>query len=97
MVGPGDVARAAGARSHAQRRLDHGAEDFRVLAHAEIIIRAPDHYLSWTSLGMPDSVRVAASYPFEFNEHSITIFAAESSQRVREVAIVVHHHGSNFP
>jgi hypothetical protein len=65
--------------------------------HAEVIIRAPDHYLPWTSLRMPDSVRVAASDPFEFNEHPITIFAAESNQRVREVAIVVHHHSSNFP
>src|SRR5262245_33167472 len=96
MVGPRNISRPACACSHAQRRPDHGAKDFRVLAHAEVIIRAPDHYLARTFLRMPDGVRVAASYALEFNEHPITTFAAEPSQRVREVAILRQLQGSNF-
>ena len=43
MVGAGDVARAARARAHARRGLDHRADHLRVLAHAEIVVGAPDH------------------------------------------------------
>ncbi len=43
MIGAGDVAGAAGAGADAGRGLDHGADHFRMLAHAEIVVGAPDH------------------------------------------------------
>ena len=43
MIGARDVARAARARAHARRGLDHRADHLRVLAHAEIVVGAPDH------------------------------------------------------
>ena len=46
MVGAGDVAGAAGAGAHAGRGLDHGADHLGVLAHAEIVVGAPDHDLA---------------------------------------------------
>ena len=42
MVGAGNVARAAGARAHAARRLLERGDHVRVLAHAEIVVGAPD-------------------------------------------------------
>ncbi len=43
MMGAGDVAGAAGAGADARGGLDHGADHLRVLAHAEIVVGAPDH------------------------------------------------------
>ena len=42
VVGAGDVARAAGAGAAAVERLVHGRDHLRMLAHAEIVVRAPD-------------------------------------------------------
>ena len=46
MIGAGDVAGAARAGSHPGRGLDHGADHLRMLAHAEIVVGAPDHDLA---------------------------------------------------
>ena len=43
MIGTGNVAGTAGTGAKARRCRDHGADDFGVLPHAEIIVRAPDH------------------------------------------------------
>ena len=43
MIVAGDVASAAGAGSRSRRRLHHGADHLRMLTHAEVIVRAPDH------------------------------------------------------
>ena len=43
MIVAGDVAGAAGAGAHPGRGLHHGADDLGMLAHAEIVVRAPDH------------------------------------------------------
>ncbi len=43
MIGTGNVAGTAGAGAKARRGRDHGADDFRMLPHAEIIVRAPNH------------------------------------------------------
>ena len=42
MVGAGDVAGAAGAGAHRASRLVHGVDHGGVLAHAEIVVGAPD-------------------------------------------------------
>ena len=41
----GDVASTAGAGPGAPSGLDHGADHLRVLAHAKVIVRAPDHHV----------------------------------------------------
>ena len=43
MVVASDVTRACGAGAHAGRGLDHRADHFRMLPHAEIVVGAPDH------------------------------------------------------
>ena len=57
MVGAGDVAGAARAGAHAGGGLDHGADHLGVLAHAEIVVGAPDHDLARPLRGVPDGVR----------------------------------------
>ncbi len=46
VVGAGDVAGAAGAGAAAVERLVHGGEHLGVLAHAEIVVGAPDRDLA---------------------------------------------------
>ena len=47
MIGAGDIPRATCARAHTGRGLDHGAEHFGMLAHSQVIVRAPDHDIAW--------------------------------------------------
>src|SRR6266436_2390396 len=54
MIGPGDVSRAAGAGAEALCRRHHGPDHLRMLAHPEIIVRAPDHHLAPTVRRVPD-------------------------------------------
>ena len=42
VVGAGDVAGAAGAGAAGVQRFVHGADDGGVLAHAEVVVGAPD-------------------------------------------------------
>ena len=46
MIRARNIARPTGARPHPCRDLDHCANHFRMLAHAEIIVGAPDHDLT---------------------------------------------------
>ena len=57
MMGAGDVAGAAGAGADARGGLDHGADHFRVLAHAEIVVGAPDHDVARALRRVPDRMR----------------------------------------
>ena len=49
--GAGDVARAARAGADGVDRLVHGGDHGRVLAHAEIVVRAPDGDVAGATLG----------------------------------------------
>jgi hypothetical protein len=57
VVGAGDVAGAAGAGAHAAGRLLHGLDDLGVLAHAEIVVGAPDGDFLGPAVGTPDGAR----------------------------------------
>ena len=57
MIGAGDVAGAARAGAHPGRGLDHGADHLGMLAHAEIVVGAPDHDLARPLRRVPDGVR----------------------------------------
>ena len=90
MVVAGDVAGAAGAGAHAGRGVDHGADHLRVLAHAEIIVRAPDDDVLRPVRGMPDRVREAAGNSLEVGKHPVAPLGMQPGQRISEIAIVVH-------
>src|SRR5580704_5512468 len=90
MIIPGDVAGPAGAGAHAGCGLDHGADHFGVLAHAEIVIRAPDHDVSGPLRRMPHRMRKASGDPFEVGEDPIAPLAAQAGQRAGEKAVIIN-------
>jgi hypothetical protein len=91
VVGAGDVAGAAGAGADAGGGFHHRADHLRVLAHAQVIVRAPDHHVALAVRRMPDSVRKASGDPLEVGEHAVTPLVMQTRQRFGEVAVVIHH------
>src|SRR5262245_12862756 len=90
MVGAGDVSRATGAGAEARCGLCHGPDHFGVLAHPEIIVRAPDHHLAPTVRSVPDGVREATGDAFKICEDAITLLISQPTQGGRKKCIIVH-------
>jgi hypothetical protein len=86
MIGAGDVARAAGARAHARRGLDHRADHLRVLAHAEVVVGAPDDDVAPALRRMPVGVREPAGDALEVGEHAIAPLLAQRCQAPAKMA-----------
>ncbi len=86
----GDVAGAAGAGAHPRRGLDHGADHLGVLAHAEVVVRAPDHDVLRTLRRMPHRIGKPAGDPLEIGKHPVTPLAPQLRQSVRKICTVIH-------
>src|SRR3954447_21710368 len=70
-IGPGDIARPAGTRSHPGGGLDHGANHLRMLAHAQIVVRAPDHHVLWALRRLPDREGAPSGDALQLGEHAV--------------------------
>ena len=79
----GDVAGAAGAGAHPGRGLDHGADDLGMLAHAEIVVRAPDHDVLRPVRRMPDGVRKTAGDALEVGKDAVAPLAVQAGRARR--------------
>src|SRR5713226_284199 len=90
MIGPGDVSRATGAGAEALCRRHHGPDHLRVLAHPEIIVRAPDHHLALTARSVPDGVRVATSDALKIREDAIALLIPQPAQGGGKKCVIVH-------
>src|SRR5882724_2434793 len=90
MIGPGDVSRAAGAGAQARRRRYHGLDHLRMLAHPEIIVRAPDHRLAPTVRRVPDGVWEATSDALKIREHTIALLIPQPAQGGGKKRVIVH-------
>ena len=90
MIGPGNVARAAGASAHAGRGLDHGANHLRVLTHAEVVVRTPDNDRAWAVRGMPGRMGKSSGDALEIGEHAVAPFLLEAGKRSGKEMIIGH-------
>src|SRR5580704_6242852 len=97
MIGAGNVAGAAGAGAHARRGLYHGADHFRVLAHSEIIVRAPNHDVARSLRRMPDGAREASGHALEVGENPVAMLVPQPVQSIREKRTIIHGLGSLLP
>ncbi len=83
--GPGDVARAARAGADPIDRLVHGREHLRVLAHAEVVVRAPDDDVAHIAIVMEMLRRwEAAAHAPNIRKDAIATFLLERAQRLSE-------------
>src|SRR5712692_9241195 len=90
MIGPGDIACAAGTGTETNRGLHQGADHLWMLAHAEIIGRAPDDYFAPTCRRMAEGIRKAAGDALEVGEHPVAPFVPQPAQRGGEIRVVIH-------
>ena len=98
MIGAGDVAGAAGAGPHARRGLDHGADHLGVLAHAEIVVGAPDHDLARALRARARSAcGKAAGDALQIGKHPVAPLVPQAAQGVGEKRIVFHGNSRPLP
>jgi hypothetical protein len=81
MVGAGNVAGAAGASAHAGGGFDHGADHLRMLAHAKVIVRAPDHDRPRAVRGIPCRVRETTGDALEIGKYTVSSFGVQTGKR----------------
>src|SRR5215469_88879 len=84
----GDVAGAAGAGADREQRLLHRRQHRRVLAHAEIVVRAPHRHLGADPVII--GTREAAAAPLEIGKHTVPPLAAQHIKAQLKEAFVVH-------
>ena len=86
----GDVAGAAGAGAHFGRGFDHGADDLGVLAHAEIVVRAPDHDVTRPLRRVPERMREAPGDTLEVGKDAVATLGVQPSQGIGEKRVIIH-------
>ena len=91
VVGARDVARAAGAGAAALDGFVHGGAHHRVLAHAEIVVGAPDRDLALAVRRVVRSAREAAGMAFDIGEDAVATFPAQTVEALVQQGVVVHH------
>src|SRR5271165_1576006 len=61
-----------------------------MLAHAEIVVRAPDRHLDRAARAVPGGPREVARAALQLSKHAVAAFAAEAVQLLLEERFVVH-------
>ena len=96
MAGARDVARAACARTAALEDILHGRQHAGMLAHAEIVIGAPDSdLLSSAALGggaMAQRQGEAPGQALQVGKDAIAPFGFQPGDRIAEMLFVIHGH-----
>ena len=91
MVGAADVARAPRPCAAAVERFVHRAEHIGMLAHAEIVVRAPDGDLAYfPGIGVAARARKRALLAFDVGEHAVIAGFAQAVELLGEKGFVVH-------
>src|ERR1700737_2540657 len=88
MIVARDITGSAGARTHSPQRLFHCREHRRMLAHAEIVVRAPDGDLGADAV--IESARKPTAAPFEIGEDAVPPLGVQCIEALSEEALVIH-------
>ena len=90
MVGPGDIARSAGAGAALVQRVMHGRQHIRMLAHAQIIVGAPDSHVVLMIAVMAARSGELARAAFQVCKYPIATFLAQGFQFLGKECLVIH-------
>jgi hypothetical protein len=86
MVGAENVAGTARTSTHARGDFEHGSDHFRMLAHAKVIVRAPDHDRARAIRGMPYCMPETPGDAPEIGKNAVAPFIVQASKRASEQA-----------
>ena len=90
VMGARDIAGAAGAGADPGRGLDHRADHLGVLAHAEIVVRTPDHDVARAVRRVPQRVRKPARDAFQIGENPVAVLVVQPPEGGTEELAIVH-------
>jgi hypothetical protein len=97
-VGAGDVAGTAGADAEPSGGLLHGGDDLLILAHAQIVVRAPDGNLTRiVGLVAVDGAGELAGDALQIGKHPVASLLPESVDGVFENSAIIHQPCSHLP
>ena len=75
----------------------HGVDHDRMLAHAQIVVGAPDDdVLLGAVLAATNCTRKLAAHPLQIGEDAIATFAADLIHRVLKGGLIVEQGGASF-
>jgi hypothetical protein len=90
MRGAGNVARAAGTGAYRVNGFMHGGPHGGVLAHAEIIVGAPDRHPLRSARGEMLGIRISAATALQVCEYPVAALTVQRLQVVLEVSFISH-------
>ena len=90
VVGAGDVARATRARAAGLHRVDHRRDDIGVLAHAEVVVRAPDGDFAHLAVLVVGGAGEGAAAALHLGEDAVVAFGLEGVELAAEVGVEIH-------
>ncbi len=93
MVRAGNIARAARACAEPADGFGHGGDDFRMLAHAEVIVAAPHGDRAPRDMAFGERKRPGLA--LEVVEHAVAAFALKLRNAFLEKVFVVDHNHRN--
>ena len=92
----GDVSGAARAGAHPGGGLNHRTDHLRVLAHAEIVVGAPDHDVAAALRRVPERVREPARNALQIGENAVPPFLMQALEcGTKELAVIHRETASN--
>jgi len=90
-VGPGDVARASRSGTRQIDGAMHGGQHIRMLAHAEVVIAAPDGNATAPTIGsVPQGRGKLPGEPLELDEGPIAAIQLHCADEAFELGDMVH-------
>ena len=90
VVGAADIARAARPCPRTVERLMHRREHLGMLAHAEIVVRAPDGDVARAALAVIGGGRKAADLTLQIGKDPVAALTAQAVQLVTEESLEIH-------
>jgi len=87
----GDVARSTRARTDRARGDAHRFNHFRMLTHAQIVIRAPDNDIPLAARAVPERMRELSRFALQVGEDAIAALPFQGRDGGLKVSIVVEH------
>ena len=90
VVGAGDVAGAAGPGAAAIERRVHRGDDGRVLAHPEIVVRAPHRDLAALAVAVKGGEREPARPPLQIGKNPVVAAPPQPIELFTKKRVIIH-------
>jgi hypothetical protein len=86
-----NITRAARSGTHIMQRVFHRADNIGMLAHAQIVVRAPHGDVLWTIMpGKASRAWIIPLIPKDIDEYAIAPFSVKPINRFFKDSVIIH-------